>query len=211
MIDKDLILALYHSATHNSHDAYAPAAHLSSEADARYHGKSMQQRIIDFEVDSVLDLGCGTGNPLKYIDPVILYDFTYHGVDLNKQFIKICRERWSAFRNFTFAQYDIQAMSIKRNYDAIFINETFSYFNLEEIAEMLNYYYAITNKVLSATFLIHPELYPHFLLIEQPDHSDILQFIKTNFKRVSISHDERFKFARVDIIKSVDLTKGGLS
>lgn len=203
MFDKEAVLELYRSNIGYVKDKLSPHVHLSSEYDARTHGAAMTERIIAYDVDSVLDLGCGTGSPLIYIDPIILMDITYHGVDLYNPFIRICRERWKAFHYFTFAEYDISSMVLSRHYDAIFCNETFSYFSAKEICAMIDFYAAHADRVFSATLLTNPRQYPHYLLIQQPDPETVLKHIRTHYPAVQQSTDAKNKFIRFDIIKEV--------
>lgn len=201
MFDKDAVVNLYRQATFHATDKLSPAAHLSSRYDVQFHGKAMEQRIIDFDVEDVLDLGCATANPLLFFDPVLLTDFIYHGVDINKQFIKLARERWKQFPNLTFAEYDISTMKLPRDYDAIFCNEAFAYFDFHELRQLIYYYAHHANAIFSFTLLVHPEQYPDFLLIQQPRPELVVEYVSKNFQPAVISSDVKNKFIRVDIIR----------
>lgn len=195
------VIKLYRAVTYNALDKLSPEAHLSTYADVKAHGEAMQELILLTHSDSILDIGCGTGNPLIFIDPILLMDIQYFGVDINRTFVKTCRERFKGYRNLTFSEYDIWSMNLKRTYDAIFVNETFAYFNAAEICTMIDYYAQFAARVFSASILMDKPDRPPHLLIEQTETAPIVNHVIRNYKHCIINRSAHPTQLRIDIAK----------
>ena len=64
-----------------------------------YHSEDEQHILYDFilsnfdpTTESVLDLGCGRGDFLRYVEETYQTDLKYHGIDMNKQLIDVAKE-----------------------------------------------------------------------------------------------------------------------
>jgi len=64
-----------------------------------YHSLEEQEILYDFilsnfdpTTESVLDLGCGRGDFLRYVEEAYQSTLKYHGVDMNKQLIDVAKE-----------------------------------------------------------------------------------------------------------------------
>lgn len=200
MIEKDLVLELYNNSIDQIRDWNNPLIHHSCARDVENYGAAMENRIFDNRCRTVLDIGCGTGNPLVHIHEYIRKAIEYTGADLNPRFVEICRERWQDYPNFTFEQYDISACDLDENYDAIFVNETFAYFNSAEICKMIDYYTSRANKIFSTSLML-PRQYPAYLLIEQTEILPIVNHVLKNHTNAIINRAVYNDRLRIDILK----------
>lgn len=64
------------------------------------------------DASSLLDVGCGTGRYLPYVDP----GMTIHGLDLNADFLAVARERCPSA---VFHEGDMEEFDLGRRFDAI--------------------------------------------------------------------------------------------
>ena len=85
-----------------------------------YYSVEEQQVLYDFilsnfdpTTESVLDLGCGRGDFVRYTEDTYQSEFKYHGVDMNKQLIDIAKEL-SPDKSFTNTNW----FSLDGNYAA---------------------------------------------------------------------------------------------
>lgn len=202
MVDKARVLALYDRAINSVRDVANPLIHHSSTSDAQHYGAAMLERVKLF-AGSVLDLGSSVANPLACFDEQTLRNLDYTGLDLNPRFVQLARERWQSFPNLKFAVYDISACSLGRNFDVIFVNETFAYFNSAEICAMIDYYAGRADKLFSASLLM-PRERPASLLIEQTDVAPIVNHVLAKFRGAIINRAAYPDRLRIDILKAVN-------
>lgn len=64
------------------------------------------------DASSLLDVGCGTGRYLPYVDP----SMTIHGLDLNPDFLAVARERCPSA---VFHEADMEEFDLGRRFDAV--------------------------------------------------------------------------------------------
>ena len=200
MIEKNKVLALYNSSIDRVKIWSNPLIHHSSMRDVEKYGAAMEERIVDSCCKTVLDIGCGTGNPLAHIRNEVRRAIDYTGLDLNPKMVEICRERWQDYPNFKFDEYDISDCALERNYDAIFVNETFAYFSSAEICQMIDYYAGKANRIFSASLLM-PCVRPAYLLIEQTEIAPIVNHVLANFTKSVINRAIYPERLRLDILK----------
>lgn len=110
----------------------APYYDLIMDRDTEKEIKFLNKVFSENDVESVLDIACGTGRhacPLKKKD----YDVT--GIDLSEKMLEQARKKCNA----RFIQGDITSMSLEENYDtAIFLWSTVNLFSgKEEVKEIL--------------------------------------------------------------------------
>ena len=200
MIDKAKVLALYDSSIDSVKIYSNPLIHHSSALDVEKYGAAMEERIIAQRCKTVLDIGCGTGNPLAYVREEVRRAIDYTGLDLNPRFVEICRGRWQDYPNFRFEQYDISECKLARSYDVIFVNETFAYFNSAEICAMIDYYVDRADKLFSASLLM-PRERPASLLIEQTEVAPIVNHVLAKFPHSIVNRATYPARLRIDIFK----------
>ena len=197
MIDKKIILDLYDGAVSVTKDFSNPYANLMNPYSVIYEARHMEGLVQEKDIKTMADLGCGSGNMLRLGNSNIMRDVEYTGYDLNPNFVTYCSARYP---NHKFYEYDISSKDLKENYDLILIYEVLSYFNDEEILDMIDYYYTKCNKVLSFVLLDKGE-YDPALNIEQVSCDNLVKVLKEKYSKFVMDYDTKNCKACIDIYK----------
>lgn len=83
---------------------------------------------------SVLDVGCGCGTTLRYLEPRLV---RYHGVDVSEEAIGACRDAFPERNRAYFEVADFARCSFGGRYDIVIFNEVLYYFRADEIPSIL--------------------------------------------------------------------------
>lgn len=197
MVNKNIILNLYDGAVSVVKDFSNPYANLMEPYSVLYEANHVGILIQTYNIKSIADLGCGSGNMLRLVNGAYMRDVTYSGFDLNPNFIKYCTNRYP---KGIFQEYDISKKKLENDYDLILIYETFAYFTDEEIIDMIEYYYSKANRVLSFVLLDRGS-YDSSLNIIQVKADNVLNAVKDKYNKVEIDHDSTRCKYYIDIIK----------
>jgi SAM-dependent methyltransferase len=82
---------------------------------------------------SVLDLGCGGGEPIaRYL---IEYGCRVTGVDTSRELLTLCRER---FPNETWVEHDMRSLALHQTFDAIAAWDSFFHLNADDQRAMFS-------------------------------------------------------------------------
>ena len=95
---------------------------------------------------SLLDLGCGTGLFLEYLNNNNISNINYEGADISDKFLSISKNK---FKNNKFYQIDIISEELPKNYDYIIANGIFTMkIGLQE-DEMFNFFTTFIKNIWS--------------------------------------------------------------
>ena len=88
--------------------------------DGDSYRKIVEHLPIFIERESVLDLGCGTSQIIRYLKPKI-----YWGLDANEKYLKFAEDRFKKV-SYIFRTEDLRYLKLpKRNFDLVFIMNVF--------------------------------------------------------------------------------------
>jgi SAM-dependent methyltransferase len=82
--------------------------------------------------DRVLDIGCGTGDILKYLPPV-----NYLGIDLNKRYIAAARKRFGSLGEFQCGSATETVLREPRSFDIVMANGVLHHLSDDEVVAVL--------------------------------------------------------------------------
>lgn len=104
----------------------------------------------------ILDLGCGFGNLIEYLDNKADGNFTYIGVDISKAHLEIARQKYTK-HNVEFREGDISGLSFEESeVDIVVESGMLSYKlsdNMEYTEKVLRESYRIASEAVSFNFL----------------------------------------------------------
>ena len=139
----------------------------------------------------ILDVGCGFGGLISYLNKLNREPLSYCGVDINQSFIDIARKRHAQEENVSFLCKDIQESPVKRAYDWVLSCGVFnpkSYVDRAFIVRMLTRMYNICSKGVAIDFISSYVGYRNkSLFYVHPEW--IFTIAKSLSKRVVLRHD----------------------
>jgi SAM-dependent methyltransferase len=98
---------------------------------------------------SLLDFGCGAAHLYQYILETKLENILYEGLDLSKEFINLCREK---YKNINFYCIDILNNEVKlKQYDYIILNGVFTEKRGLTFDEMYDYFQKVIFEINTIT------------------------------------------------------------
>ena len=162
--------------------------YVKNEGEVRF--KALTQ-IGEMRGSRILDVGCGFGDLLPYLNKLNREPLSYLGVDINQSFIDIARERHAQEENASFLCKDIQESPVKREYDWVLSCGVFnykSYVDRQFIVRMLTRMYNISSKGVAVDFI---SSYVNFRdrKIFYTDPGWVFAITKSLSKRVVLRHD----------------------
>lgn len=166
----------------------------------------VMSEIGDLNNSSILDVGCGFGDFLNFLQTKKLKT-DYFGIDINPIFIKIAKEK---FPNGNFQTFDIQKTKMKKHFDWVFaIGITNKCGSYKYIEEMLYAMFKISKYGIAMDFL---SSYVDFKgkgdFHSSPDK--IFKIAKKISKRAVIRHDYLPYQFSVYIYKNDKINKDGM-
>ncbi len=147
-------------------------------------------RGLDLTGKTILDIGCGLGDMVPYLEARYSEGFIYTGIDLAPSLIKAAQEEFTQ-PNIKFICGDMNRLNESEQYDVVFLSGALSYRvddNIGYTKAMLKKLFRISREVISINFL---STYVDFQA-EKNFHyppEDIFQFAKTLTKWVVIYSD----------------------
>lgn len=121
-------------------------------------GELMVKKFLDLglvdESDVVVDIGCGLGRHARPLTKFLSPKGIYHGLDINRNSIEWCKEKYAQFDNFKFEWMDIRsgyynknggtrprdyAFNLPDNYaDFVLLASVFTHMFIEDVSHYLN-------------------------------------------------------------------------
>ena len=83
--------------------------------------------------DRILDIGCGTGDILKYLPPV-----SYLGIDLDKRYIDAARKRFGSLGEFQCESATETVLREPKSFDIVMANGVLHHLNDDEVVAVLS-------------------------------------------------------------------------
>ena len=141
--------------------------------------------------DSILDVGCGFGDLLQYLNSTIDYKGAYTGVDIMEEFINVCKEFYP-LDDFRVLDILDKNNSIEEKWDYVVLSGTLNINvgenHLEYVKTMISKMFDLSVKGVSIDFVSiegddrNKEIY-------RMDPEIIFRFAKTLTKRVVLRND----------------------
>ena len=139
--------------------------------------------------DSILDVGCGFGDPLKYLKRVIDYKGKYTGIDITPEFVSACL---SLNPDIDFRLLDILQEEIHEQWDFVVLTGTLNInigeIHTEFVRQMITKMFNLSKKGVSIDFVStygdnrNENIY-------RADPCEIFSFCKSLSRRVSLRND----------------------
>ena len=202
MYDKEGVLRIYSDAIQTCHGQPQPLLNLSElETEQTY------SRILKFHLDlfgyysTILDLGCGCGNPVSYLNNKNIRLLRYTGYDINSEMIEVVRQRFAAYPNMSFEVKDLTDLEDK-SYDIIIGNESFVYIkNTEDLIRVVKHYIDHANKVFTVSLLLDTSRYDKSLILPQQDIGALVKELLFSYQGVSINNRHLENKVRISVYK----------
>ncbi|MGR5212803.1 class I SAM-dependent methyltransferase [Vibrio rotiferianus] len=130
-----------------------------------------------FDNHSVLDVGCGYGDLLAYLESTERFPSFYTGVDLKRSFVSAARKR-EFLTNCTFLKGDFSKMILKKS-DFVFASGSLNYqtSNANHTVEMIRKMYDLAN-VACVFNLLDQDKLPAMKLLESHNKEGVLRYCR---------------------------------
>ncbi len=147
-------------------------------------------RDLDLNGKSILDVGCGLGDLVPYLEARYGENFKYTGVDIAPSFVAAAQAEYSR-SNTRFLCHEISTLDEAEQYDVTLISGALSYRiedNLNYTRTVLEKLFKMTREVLSVNFL---SSYVDYQADKNFHYSpeDMFQFAKSLTRWVTLYHD----------------------
>lgn len=130
-----------------------------------------------FRDRSILDVGCGYGDLLAYLESTERFPRAYTGVDLKRSFVSAAKKREFLTKS-TFLKGDFSKM-ILRKYDFVFASGSLNYqtSNANHTVEMISKMYDLAN-VACVFNLLDQEKLPAMRLLASHNKEGVLRYCR---------------------------------
>ena len=161
-------------------------------------------RGFDLNNRSFLDVGCGLGGFVEYLEYKGVKGFNYLGIDISENLLGFAEKKYRKVNNVEFKLGEILEMDfLNKKFDYVFASGTFSYnsFNIEEYAiNSMKKMFMTSDIACSVNFL---SSYSDFQLKKNKHYSPEIIFSKSKeiTKKINLIHDYQLYEFTIQLIK----------
>ena len=188
--DVQKVLKLYNTAIDNCHEIPQPLLNCSEDYTEEYYSDRLKMYLSATEHNgkygTILDLGCGCGNPIALMEPEKIAQLDYTGYDMNANMIRIAQKRFNEYPNLKFEHHDITFVP-EKHYDIVLATESLVYFfDTDILLKFIKQYIDIADKIFYATLINDASIYPKTLNLSQYDIGRVIGTICETYRDVII-------------------------
>ena len=153
--------------------------------------------ISSLDSSSILDVGCGLGDLVLFLNNNNHNVYRYHGIDISENLIDEAKNRYKNDSSVTFSHTNIDSIDNKKKYDYIFCSGCLNLKidnNLEYTKDVLTKMFEVCNKGVSCNFL---STYADYYADKDFHHSpeEIFTFAKSLSNKITLRHNyELYEF-----------------
>lgn len=107
------------------------------------------QLLNNYKIQNILEIGCGTGNNIKYFENIFPYKYNYTGLDISNEMLLIAQNKYKK-KNISFENADIFQFNANNKFDLIILSYSLTLINYESIDKI----YSKIHNLLSENGLI---------------------------------------------------------
>lgn len=109
----------------------------------------------------IIDIGCGTGNMIDFLNPRVGV-----GIDISRKMLKIAKDKYKTNSNYSFKYHDIEKAVINEKFDYILFNDVIEHLTDQDSA-INNISRSMSKKTILILSMANPLWEPLLIILEK--------------------------------------------
>lgn len=163
-----------------------------STKESQYLRFQVLVRGLELEGKTILDVGCGLGDFIQFLEEIGVKNFTYYGIDISESLITSAKKKYSSHSNYHFMVGDsLELLSQLPEFDISVMSGALSYKIADNVGYTTEVMRKLTAKAKEVTAFNFLTSYVDYTLEKNYHYrpEDIFSIAKTITKRVNLLHD----------------------